>query len=250
VIGIPIFDSLRYRAGVFDVRGTLIGLDRRYREEVFLDIVRNFGRHSGNRYLSTFNEDDLAQMLNMPPGKRMEALERFGLDRETFDRGWLSERAMEFRLKYSRVHADVEALRILKAKGVKLAIVTSAAKRAADVDVGILKGRIGSRTFDEVVMPSYEPSLDPKPDPSAIQACVERLSVDPGEAFAVGDSERDIRAYQMAGVLDILLVRDDDEEVEMSVEPSVVIGDLFELVDLVIERGWLSRLFRRKVQYR
>ncbi len=213
---------------------------------MYLNIIRDFGKKKGNKYLSTFNKDDLEQLLNMGYKRRMEALSRFGLDEEAFNRAWLTEEAMQVRMDCSRVQPDAGALRILKEKGVKLAVITSAPKRAADVDIGILKGRIGSRIFNEVVMPSYEPTLSGKPDPSSVEACLERLSVSPQEAFGVGDSERDLETYQAAGVLDVLLDRSgNSSEIDMSIEPSVIIQGLEELLPLVVERGILSRIFNR-----
>lgn len=252
MIFIPWFDSLRYRAGIFDVRGTLIDLDSNYRNVLYIKIIRDFGKRTGNRYLSTFDTNDLGQLLKMRSEKRQEALERFGLDQETFNEGWVSEEAMAIRMRYSRVQPDAQSLQVLKRKGVKLAVVTSAVKRAADVDVGIIKGKIGSRIFDEIVMPSYEPALPPKPDPGAIKACMERMSVSPYKTFGVGNSEKDIVTYQSAGVFDILIERPGTSSLgstwsDEEVTPSMKILSLDDLIPVVIQRGRISRLFRSTV---
>jgi phosphoglycolate phosphatase-like HAD superfamily hydrolase len=240
-------DWLRYRAGIFDVRGTLVDLDPRYSDVLYLKIINDFGRRSGNRYLISFDERDLEQLLAMKSSKRREALESFGLDPITFNESWISEEAMSIRLKHSHVQPDAAALQILKKRGVKLGLVTSAVKRAADVDVGIIKGKIGSRIFDEVVMPSYEPTLVPKPDPGAITACVERLNISPAEAFGVGNSERDIEAYQAAGVFDILINRPNAQKLYYEgPKPSMEISNLEELLPLVLRRGRISHWLRRR----
>jgi len=246
---LPFFDSLNYRAGIFDVRGTLIELDSRYRNVLFIRILRDFGKRTGNRYLSSFDVNDLEQLLRMKPAKRKEALERFGLDQETFDESWVSEEAMSIRLRYSHVLPDATALQVLKRKGVMLGVVTSAPKRAADVDVGIIKGKIGSRIFDEIVIPSYEPALPSKPDPAAVRACMDRMGVRPEETFGVGNSARDILAYKRAGILDILIERPGeaarlDPELGEGPTPSVKITSLQELIPLVVRRGRISRLLR------
>ncbi len=243
MIAIPLLDRLRYRAGIFDVRGTLLELDPRYKEVVHLKIIRDYGRRSGNRYLMSFDEGDLQQLLGMKPARRAEALERFGIDQETFDQGWVSEDAMAIRMKHSYIQPDAAYLQRLRKLGVKLGVVTSAVKRAADVDIGIIKGKIGSRIFDEVVMASYEPALSQKPDPGSVIACMERLSANPEVTFGVGNSDRDIEAYRAAGIFDILIARG---EVEYAgPEPSMRISSLGDLVPFVVERGSLSRLLRR-----
>ncbi len=250
VVSVPLFDRLKYRAGIFDLRGTLVDLDGRYKKVLYLKTVRDFGRRTGNRYLSSFNESDLEQLLRMSASKRAEALERFGLDQETFNEAWLTDDALAIRMRYSQVQPDARVLRVLKSKGVKLGIVTSAVKRAADMDVGLLKGKIGSRIFDEVVMTSYEPTLAPKPDPSAIRACMARMSVSPDQTFGVGNSDRDIAAYKAAGILDILIERPGALEMGASVErglkASIKISSLEELIPIVIQRGWVSRLLWRR----
>ena len=244
---IPWLDWLRYKVGIFDVRGTLIELDPAYRDILYLKIINDFGRRTGNRYLMSFNEDDLEQLLMMKTPRRREALESFGLDPETFNESWVSEEAMAIRMKHSRVQNDAGALQHLKKRGVKLGLVTSAVKRAADVDVGIIKGKIGSRIFDEIVMPSYEPTLAQKPDPGAISACIERLEVTPAEAFGVGNSERDIEAYRAAGVFDILINRPEGQKMYyQGPTPSMEISNLDELLPLVLKRGRISHWLRRR----
>jgi phosphoglycolate phosphatase len=157
---------------------------------------------------------------------------------------------MAIRMEYSRLYPDSKALQTLKSKGVKLAVVTSAAKRAADVDLGLIKGRIGSRIFDATVGVSHEPSYPPKPDPAAINACLERLSVGPEETFGVGNSAKDLEAYRRAGVFDILLDRGEgaDSPAEAEAEHSMKITSLEELVPEVIVWGRLSRVFGRRVR--
>jgi phosphoglycolate phosphatase-like HAD superfamily hydrolase len=243
VITIALLDRLRYRAGIFDVRGTLLELDPRYRDIIHLKIIRDYGRRSGNRYLMSFDESDLQQLLGMSPTKRAQALERFGIDQETFDQGWVSEEAMAIRMKNSYIQPDAQYLQRLKKLGVKLGVVTSAVKRAADVDIGIIKGKIGSRIFDEVVMASYEPALSQKPDPGSVIACMERLSSRPEVTFGVGNSGRDIEAYKAAGIFDVLIDRGDRGY--DGPEPSMRITSLGDLPAFVVERGSLSRLLGR-----
>ena len=70
VMFIPWLDWLRYRVGIFDVRGTLVDLDPEYQEILYLKIINDFGRRTGNRYLMSFNEDDLEQLLLMKTSRR------------------------------------------------------------------------------------------------------------------------------------------------------------------------------------
>jgi len=236
-----VFDTLRYKAVVFDVRDTLLVLDEHYERVLYLKIIREFGRRSGNRYLASFDQRDLEQLLSMKHWKRREALERFGLDPDTFQSLWLSDEALEIRMRHSHLQPDAHVLRYLKRAGVRIGVVTSSPKRAADVDIGLVKGKIGSRVFDEVVIPSYEPNLPHKPDPRPVLTCLERLSVRPSEAVGVGSSQRDIIAYRRAGILDVLVERRRLAPQDRP-EASVVVSNLLELAPILVERGWLSRV--------
>ena len=93
-----------------------------------------------------------------------------------------------------------ELLRALAEHEAPFAIATSSAQRVAEVGLALLD------------LPDYVPVVTrdlverAKPDPHLFLAAAERLHVDPGRAFVVGDSIWDLLAAQRAGALGIGLL--------------------------------------------
>lgn len=88
-----------------------------------------------------------------------------------------------------------EAVRDLRERGLKLAIVTS--KRR----IGIARGLRPSGmldAFDVWVCP--EDVTHPKPHPESVLSALDQLGVEPADAIFVGDSPHDMKAGRAAGV--------------------------------------------------
>lgn len=93
---------------------------------------------------------------------------------------------------YPQVRATLEALR---ARGVKLAVVTNKESRytATVLDVHRL-----TPLFDRIVSGDSLPTR--KPDPAGILSCLAQFGVPPGRALFVGDSSIDVATARHAGV--------------------------------------------------
>lgn len=93
-----------------------------------------------------------------------------------------------------------EALTELKARGIKLGVVTSG------TSAGVLKElseNDAEGIFDAVV--GCEDVTKPKPDPEPVLICCSRLGVDPSDALMVGDSRNDIASGNLAGCMTALV---------------------------------------------
>lgn len=88
-----------------------------------------------------------------------------------------------------------ETLRLLKAQGFKMAIVST--KRNSMVMKG-LKLLDADGVFDVVI--GMDDVTNPKPDPEPILLALERLGADKEEALMIGDNYHDIEGGQNAGV--------------------------------------------------
>lgn len=88
-----------------------------------------------------------------------------------------------------------EVLHILKAQGVKLAVVTNKEDRYTQV---VLDAHRLAPLFDRVISGDTLPTK--KPDPAGIAACLAQLGVDRARALFVGDSSIDVATARNAGV--------------------------------------------------
>lgn len=88
-----------------------------------------------------------------------------------------------------------ETLRLLKAQGLKMAIVST--KRNSMVMKGLNLLDVDG-VFDVVI--GLDDVTNPKPDPEPILLALEQLGVDKEEALMIGDNYHDIEGGQNAGV--------------------------------------------------
>lgn len=89
----------------------------------------------------------------------------------------------------------VETLVKLKARGVKMAIVST--KRRAALDHGLELMEL-TGLFEVII--SLDEVKNPKPDPEPIQLALAALDADPSETLMIGDNSHDIHGGQNAGV--------------------------------------------------
>ncbi|MGN0531655.1 MAG: HAD family hydrolase [Eubacterium sp.] len=114
----------------------------------------------------------------------------------TLDEDTLCSRYEEFKPLYDSIklkHAHAydgikEQLDILKAKGIKLAVVTNKPNVAA---VGMVEHIFGTGYFDCII--GAVDGVPVKPDPAMVNTALEHLQCKPAEAIYFGDSEVDIR---------------------------------------------------------
>ena len=182
--------SLRYRAALFDLDGTLIDSAADLIASVRYALASVFpGRDLPD------GEDILVQV-----GKPLEVIVRelgyrAGEDdaRRFADvyRANYAERFNEHTKPYPGVE---ELLGRLKAAGVKLALVTTKHQTQADYT---LEAFGLARHFDYVH--GWQEGREHKPHLEPVLTTLNRLGVQPGEAIMVGDSELDIESAKAAG---------------------------------------------------
>jgi HAD superfamily hydrolase (TIGR01509 family) len=88
-----------------------------------------------------------------------------------------------------------ELLDLLKARGLKLAVATSAKKK----ELGPLLKVCGADRVIEAKT-SSDDADNSKPDPDIVHATLDRIGLPPGEAILLGDTPYDIEAATRAGV--------------------------------------------------
>lgn len=128
---------------------------------------------------------------------------------------------------------DVGIIKTLRVQGLKIAIVSGARPNVAECEINLL----GKENFDCVVLAQPAHGSHPKPDPHCIHLCLEKLNIKPEQAVYVGNADEDILTARNAGVLDIII---DRNECPIELEPTVNITSLHELPDVI------SRLNKEK----
>lgn len=88
-----------------------------------------------------------------------------------------------------------ETLRLLKAQGLKMAIVST--KRSDTIRHGLTLMGV-SDVFDVLV--GLDHVRNPKPDPEPLHLALEQLAASPDEALMIGDNSHDIEGGKNAGV--------------------------------------------------
>ena len=183
--------SLRYRAVLLDLDGTLIDSGK--------DIVRSV-RHSlsqvfADRDLPT--DEEILVLVGLP----LESIVRglgFPADKESTRRFVDAYRAYyaEHYNDNTKVYPGVEELLAeLRGAGVKLGLVTTKLQTQAEFT---LAGLGLTRYFDYVH--GWLEGRKHKPDPEPVLAALSRLGAQPGATIMVGDSELDIQSAKAAGV--------------------------------------------------
>jgi HAD superfamily hydrolase (TIGR01509 family) len=108
------------------------------------------------------------------------------------DTRWLTHFAEE---RVELIDGVRDVLRELAGRGIDAAIVTSGSRDRVTREI---QAHGLAETIRECVCGSDV--AQKKPHPEALQLCIERLRIDPGEAAYVGDSPEDIEMARAAGV--------------------------------------------------
>ncbi|MEM2915984.1 MAG: HAD family hydrolase [Candidatus Woesearchaeota archaeon] len=189
------------KAVLFDFWGTLVQqgayspLKQTYKfmrpKMHFGDFVEKF-----ERFTMTKPYDDQAQMFK-------DAFEAFGIKAPD----WVIERLIGIWNKnklLARLYPDtLQALEMLKSRGIKIAIVSNTPKLSVE---GLLEKFGFDKLFDAVCF-SYETGFL-KTDPEMFDIALRKLGVGKDDAVMVGDSlESDIAGAEKAGVLAVLVDR-------------------------------------------
>jgi HAD superfamily hydrolase (TIGR01509 family) len=179
-------------AAIFDLDGTLVTfkLDIKEWRRVLLDLLKKRGFDIEGLTLTTPTQDilDRAKKSGTEGNVSYESLraEAFAiLDKMEIDGVATSE-----------VFPDaISTLRLLKAKGVRLCVLTNSGRRAASES--LLKSGLG--TYFEFVL-TRDDIETMKPRPDGLVKAIARLGISPSDSYFVGDSPYDVMAAQQAGV--------------------------------------------------
>jgi len=123
--------------------------------------------------------------------------------------------------------STVPTLQMLRAAGMKTAVVTNTVKRTALKllnDFGILQ------YFDDVVGGD---EAEPKPSPAPVLLACEHLGIRPEEALYVGDTPTDAKAGKAAGCTTAIITTSRNAVDLAEIGGVLVIDDLNELLDIV-----------------
>jgi len=130
----------------------------------------------------------------------------------------------ESRIKNTKPYYDTKiVLDSLRKKGYRTAVLTAAQNKIAKAEIGL----IGEEYFDAVLVAQECNGIMPKPHPDGIEKCLGLLDLGKEEVVFVDNSDEDIETAENAGVLDVLI---DREEYKFpNLKPSHKITSLYEL---------------------
>lgn len=170
---------------LFDFDGTLLDTNEL--------IIQTFTAVLGEHYPGRFEREDVLHFIG-------PSLEQTFL---SIDADRTVELIEQYRIINKQLHDELvteydgvtETLRLLKARGLKMAIVST--KRSANIRHGLkLMGIEG--VFDHII--SMDEVQNPKPDPEPILLALARLGASKEEALMIGDNYHDIEGGKNAGV--------------------------------------------------
>lgn len=206
---------------LFDFDGTLLDTN----ELIIQTFMAVLGEHFPGRY----EREDILHFIGPSLEQTFESID--------------AERAVELIAQYratnKQMHDELvteydgvaETLRLLKARGVKMAIVST--KRSANIRHGLKLMGI-EEVFEHVI--SLDEVKNPKPDPEPILLALEKLGASKEEALMIGDNYHDIEGGKNAGVRTAGVVWSIKGEAFLaSYEPDYMLQHISDLLELTKE---------------
>ncbi len=211
-----------------------------------------------------FDMDDVVLDSSAAHGKAWDTvLERYGVSQSMMKKeeisgvfGMRQKEICEFFVEYFKLDADPKALDaerhrifmgimseearpsegllqlldMLKSKGMKTALATSAVNEYA----GLILDKFGIRgKFDAVV--TGDDVKNGKPDPEAFLKAAEKLGVEPGECIVIEDAEKGVQAAKVAGMKAIGYQNLSHPYVQDLSKADLVVKSLTEITENVID---------------
>jgi pyrophosphatase PpaX len=170
---------------LFDFDGTLLDTNEL--------IIQTFTAVLDGRYPGRFSREDILHFIGPSLKQTFEAI----------DPNAAEDMISEYRTLNKTLHDDLvteydgvpETLRLLKARGLKMAIVST--KRRDTILHGL--GLMGiTDVFDVIV--GLDQVTNPKPDPEPLELALRLLNSARDEALMIGDNSHDIEGGKNAGV--------------------------------------------------
>ncbi len=214
----PSVPANRFSCVIFDMDGTLTQTN---------PLIFASFNHITNKYLGkTFTPPEIISWFGPPEEGALERL--IGADRVDEVMDELCEYYQTWHSELARLHAGIpEVLRLLRNRGVKLAVFTGKGTRTAAITLG--QFNIGSY-FDLVV--SGNDVVNHKPHPEGIQKIIRHFAVDPSDVLMIGDALADVKASRAAGVKVAAVLWDSyDKDRMLTAETDFVFHHVGELYD-------------------
>jgi len=170
---------------LFDFDGTLLDTNEL--------IIQTFLSVLGKRYPGRFTKEDVLHFIGPSLKQTFDSIDET-LTEELIKeyRAWNIEMHDQMAVEFDGV---ADTLRILKARGIKMAIVST--KRQDIIQRGLKL--MGIEDIFEVVI-ALDDVVNPKPDPEPIVLALNRLNASKEEALMIGDNSHDIEGGHNAGV--------------------------------------------------
>ncbi|MGB5945804.1 pyrophosphatase PpaX [Paenisporosarcina sp.] len=168
---------------LFDFDGTLLDTNEL--------IIQTFLSVLGKRYPGRFAREDVLHFIGPSLKQTFDDIDESLTDELILEyRAWNIEMHDQMVVEFDGVS---ETLRLLKARGLKMAIVST---KKHDI---ILRGLkfMGIEDIFEIVI-ALDDVVNPKPNPEPILLALERLNATPQEALMIGDNSHDIEGGQNA----------------------------------------------------
>lgn len=205
---------------LFDLDGTLIDTN---------SLILSSFKHTFKKHLNFVPEDsEIVKFFGEPLDK---SLLKYGKDNvENLVASYRAYNDERHDIEAKEFDGVKETLDKLKARGIKLAIVTSK-RRIMSVRGLELFGL--TEYFDVIITPENTQLHKPNKEP-ALKAC-ELLKIKPSEAIFVGDSHNDILCGKNSGTKTCLVTYTVLELEELkSLKPDYVVDNIVELLDIII----------------
>lgn len=208
------------RALMFDLDGTLVTTSVDYRVSVVEETLADAGSdmtpgiRSIDRFWFGANRDELILTL-------------FSIEPTTFWNSFAKFDRIDRRAANTFAFDDTEHLFKLREQGVRLAVVTGAPPRIAELEIA----QIGKEAFELVISTHTIPGRRHKPYPDGLIHCMEKLGVGPKETAYIGNADEDIEASIAAAVLDVHI---DRGEHPISIIPSRQIHSLMQIEEALL----------------
>ncbi|MET1013950.1 MAG: pyrophosphatase PpaX [Paenisporosarcina sp.] len=204
---------------LFDFDGTLLDTNDL--------IIQTFLSVLGKRYPGRFTKEDCLHFIGPSLKQTFDSI----------DTTLTNELIQEYRALNIEMHDDLvvaydgvtETLRLLKSRGIKMAIVST--KMKDNIHRG-LKWMGIEDVFDVVI--GLDDVVNPKPDPEPILLALSKLNASKDEALMIGDNFHDIEGGQNAGVRTAGVAwTAKGEEYLASFNPTYMLQHISELLEMV-----------------
>ncbi|MBX4196072.1 HAD family hydrolase [Candidatus Pacearchaeota archaeon] len=185
---------MHYKAGLFDLDGTLVDTSDEYRHRLLGEVLKNCGKeYNANLIDKWWFDADRDKTIR----------DGFGIDPQQFWTQLKQCQDIGERCRYTKPYDDITVLPILKKYNVKLGIITAAPATVADPEIEL----VGRNQFDVIIYAHSDNGVQDKPHPEGLLLALEKMKVNRNEAFYVGNSPEDIKLARNAGMVSFYIER-------------------------------------------